>query len=280
MRSAYVEPHDIAVWMPENGQPGARHPVLYILDLEQLPDSAGRRHDASGPAGHIAALAQAALCWSAIVVGIGPSPAHLRHYAPATPLAVLPTAMRRAAEHTLGGVSLSDSYLRFIVGELKPAIDASFPTLPSRDRTSIAGAGIGGLAALYALTRYPGTFVGAACLSTERPVIAADSALGRQCDAEPGKLEDAISTYLARSLPHARDHRIYADYGAAGIDLLADPMRRAIERIAQLRGYRRYRDLQTEPVTQHDRSDGARLERADIAADLLLKPDFFRPATD
>ena len=280
MRSAHVEPQNVAIWLPENRAPGERHPVLYILDLERVPDSEGRMHDASGPAGHIAALAAAALSWSAIVVGIGPSPGRRRHYAPAAPLALLPPTMRRTAEVALGGPSLSDAYLRFIVNELKPAIDAAFPTMPSRHGTSIAGAGLGGLAALYALTRHPETFVGAACLSTERAVIPPDAAPCLDCDPWRGKLEDAIATYLADTLPRARSHRIYADYSPPDRDAISGPLRVALERVAAARGYERYRDLQTEPLISRDRTEQGRRERADVAANLLLKSSFVHATAD
>ncbi|MCX6221347.1 MAG: alpha/beta hydrolase-fold protein [Bacteroidia bacterium] len=45
----------------------------------------------------------------------------------------------------------SDNYLRFLVQELKPFIDKTFPTLPDRLNTFVAGSSMGGLISLYAL---------------------------------------------------------------------------------------------------------------------------------
>src|ERR1700685_2232964 len=57
-------------------------------------------------------------------------------------------------------------YLRFIVEELKPAIDGRFATLPDRDNTLIMGSSMGALNSLYAISKYPQVFGAAGCLST------------------------------------------------------------------------------------------------------------------
>ncbi len=52
-----------------------------------------------------------------------------------------------------------------IVRELKPWVDASFPTIPYRECTGIAGSSMGGLMAAWALVRYNRWFSKAGCLS-------------------------------------------------------------------------------------------------------------------
>jgi len=51
-----------------------------------------------------------------------------------------------------------DKYLDFIVNELKPYIDANYPTLTQRDYTGIAGSDMGGLIALYGGLKYQNIF--------------------------------------------------------------------------------------------------------------------------
>jgi len=51
------------------------------------------------------------------------------------------------------------------VEELKPFIDKTFPSLPDRSNTFVAGSSMGGLISLYAICEYPKVFGGAACLS-------------------------------------------------------------------------------------------------------------------
>lgn len=280
LKSHDVEPHDVRVWLPDGHRPGMRHAVLYIVDLEQVPDSTGRMHDAAGPDGHIAALAAAALCRSAIVVGIGRSTGRSRYYAPAMPLALLPAALRARCETAIGGPALSDAYLRFLVDVVKPAIDRSFPTLSGREHSFIAGAGMGGLIALYALTEHPRIFGGAASLSTERAILPPELALDPDGRRSLKELQRAITRYLATSLPPAGTRRLYLDYSEPTGDSLSIPLRYAFEPIAAARGYRRYRDFESEPLSGRDRTEQGRRERADVAATLLLKSCFERAETD
>lgn len=56
-------------------------------------------------------------------------------------------------------------YMDWLVNELKPAIDAKYPTLPDRENTAIGGSSMGGLMSLYAIAAYPEVFSKAACLS-------------------------------------------------------------------------------------------------------------------
>jgi len=280
LRSGPVAPHDVNVWLPDDAAPGTRHPVLYIVDLEQVPDNEQRMHDAGGPSGHLAALAAAALCRSAIVVGIGAAASGLRHYTPAAPLALLPPELRARALGALGGAPLSDTYLQCLVAQVKPAVDRAFPTLPGPAHSFIAGADMGGLLSLYALTRYPRVFGGAASLSTERAMLPPDLMPEADFPTWRGAIERAIARYLAETLPRARTHRLYVDYSDPSRDALSAPLRHAVERISAARGYVRYRDLQSEPLTQRDRTEQGRRERADVAATLLLKACFERAETD
>ncbi len=56
-------------------------------------------------------------------------------------------------------------YMDWLVGTLKPYIDAKYPTLTDRAHTSIAGSSMGGLMAMYAVCDYNSIFQKAACLS-------------------------------------------------------------------------------------------------------------------
>ena len=56
-------------------------------------------------------------------------------------------------------------YMDWLVGTLKPYIDATYRTLPDRQHTAIAGSSMGGLMSLYAACYYNQVFQRAACLS-------------------------------------------------------------------------------------------------------------------
>src|SRR5678815_2349906 len=61
-----------------------------------------------------------------------------------------------------------DKYLRMLVEELKPQVDAMLRTLPDREHTGILGSSLGGLISAYAGCTQAGTFglVGAMSPST------------------------------------------------------------------------------------------------------------------
>lgn len=80
--------------------------------------------------------------------------------------------------------------------ELKPMIDARYPTLPEREHTFIAGSSMGGLMALYALMEYNHVYGRGAALSPSLWV-------------SPKKISRMI-----READIAPDTVLYMDYGA------------------------------------------------------------------
>lgn len=56
-------------------------------------------------------------------------------------------------------------YMDWLVGTLKPEIDESYPTIPDREHTFIAGSSMGGLMSLYAISAYNHVFSRCAALS-------------------------------------------------------------------------------------------------------------------
>ena len=87
-------------------------------------------------------------------------------------------------------------YMNWLVGTLKPYIDANYRTLPDRLNTIIAGSSLGGLMALYGACVYNHVFQRAACLSPSLWV-------------SPGKVLEMIARAHIR-----RDTCIYMDYGS------------------------------------------------------------------
>ncbi|MBI4606469.1 MAG: esterase family protein [Planctomycetes bacterium] len=59
----------------------------------------------------------------------------------------------------------ADHHARFVVEELKPRIDASYPTLPGPESTAAAGFSFGGLTALYLAWERPDRFGAAGSIS-------------------------------------------------------------------------------------------------------------------
>ena len=65
---------------------------------------------------------------------------------------------------------LGEATMQGLIYELKPYIDSTFPTIPFRECTGIAGSSMGGLMAAYALVKYNLYISKAACVS---PTLAA-----------------------------------------------------------------------------------------------------------
>lgn len=64
---------------------------------------------------------------------------------------------------------LGDEYLEWVVEEVKPLIDRSFPTRTDREGTGTMGSSLGGLISLYALTKYPELFGFVGAMSPSLP---------------------------------------------------------------------------------------------------------------
>ncbi len=142
---------DLYVYLPPDcGLAGRRHPVLYMQDGQNLFDDAtsfaGEWHvDESLEewAGDIAAP---------IVVGIANAGARrLDEYTP-------------FVDERHGGGD-GAAYVEFVVETVKPLVDRTFPTLPQRDSTGIAGSSLGGLISLFAFFVRGETFGRVAALS-------------------------------------------------------------------------------------------------------------------
>ncbi len=88
------------------------------------------------------------------------------------------------------------SYMQWLIGTLKPYIDAHYRTLPDREHTLIAGSSMGGLMSLYAVCAFNNVFSRAACLS---PSIWVDC----------GKIMELIARSRIGS-----DTCVYMDYGS------------------------------------------------------------------
>jgi predicted alpha/beta superfamily hydrolase len=61
---------------------------------------------------------------------------------------------------------LGEATMQGIIYELKPYIDANFPTIPFRECTAIGGSSMGGLMSAYAVVKYNQYISKAACISS------------------------------------------------------------------------------------------------------------------
>jgi len=147
------------------------------------------------------------------------------------------------------------TFIRFcyIITELKPFIDATYPTLADRQNTFMMGSSMGGLISLFALIEYPAIFGGAGCLSTHWPAG-----------------EEALVDFLGSRLPPAGQHRLYFDFGTATLDAAYEPYQHRMDGWLQAAGYQQGRDWLTRKFEGAEHSERAWRARVDIPLQFLL----------
>ena len=138
---------DVVVWLPPSysEHPEKRYPVLYAHDGQNLFDHTNGSGNEWRMDEAADSLMRAGSIEEFIIVGIA-------------------NTTDRWIEYS--GTPEGKHYLTFIAEELKPFIDRTYRTEPSREHTAIIGSSMGGLISLYMLWTYPEVFSKAACLSS------------------------------------------------------------------------------------------------------------------
>lgn len=263
LASRHVDPRPVDVWLPADYSPTRRYHVLYMHDGQMLFDAAKSWNRQAWDV-HLAVdrLVRAARLPDTIIVGV-PNAGPLRHseYYPEKFLPWVAEPLRSDfVARALAGRPRADAYLRYLIEELKPAIDARYATRPGPEGTAIMGSSMGGLISLYALCEYPQVFGAAAALSTHWPGT-------HQANAA---LPLAAFNYLARHLPDPATHRLYMDRGTAELDALYGPAQTFVDQLARDRGFAapRFDSRVFEGAGHNER---AWAERLDAPLTLLLQ---------
>jgi predicted alpha/beta superfamily hydrolase len=142
---AAVPSREVRIWLPPSYEDGeARYPVIYFHDGQNVfrpggPFGCWFAEDAA------AEEMKAGRMREAIIVAVPNNEAdggraRMTEYQP--PADVNPRDPSR-------GKGICDRYAEFLVGRVKPAIDAKYRTLPDRENTAVAGSSMGGLVSLW-----------------------------------------------------------------------------------------------------------------------------------
>ena len=222
--SAHVAPRNVDVWLPPGygDDPAKRYPVLYMHDGQNLFDPALSYTGVDwGIDEAMTRLVAEGAVREAIVVGIWNTPRRFQEYMPRKPVAgdALPSGVDGVPPLPTADIS-SDAYLRFLVDELKPWIDATYRTRPGRDDTFVMGSSMGGLISLYAAAEYPGVFGGVGALSTHWPVG-----------------DGIVVDWLGEHLPDPATHRLYFDHGTETLDAGYAPYQQRMDQHLRDAGY-------------------------------------------
>lgn len=232
--SAYVNPRPVDVWLPagyaERARAGHRYQVLYMHDGQMLFDPRVTWNKQAWQVDSVLErLMREGRVADTIVVGIWNNGKYrAAEYFPQKFLAHMSAAVRDDYVRTrLENRPQADNYLRFLVEELKPAIDRRFSTRSDPAGTFIMGSSMGGLISVYAFSEYPHVFGGAAGLSTHWVGSFAPNA----------SIPLAAFHYLSAKLPPAQGRRLYLDRGTATLDALYGPHQAFVDEIVRERGY-------------------------------------------
>lgn len=147
----------VYVYLPEAARedPAARFPVLYMFDGHNVFFDEDATYGKSWGMKDYLDQTATPMIVVAVECNHGKHYARLKEYSPVT-----------FVDEQLGRITGKGSiYMDWLVGTLKPLIDQTYPTLPDRSHTFIAGSSMGGLMSLYAACAYNSTFSRAACLS-------------------------------------------------------------------------------------------------------------------
>ncbi|RHW19449.1 hypothetical protein D1610_02655 [Sphingomonas gilva] len=270
--SRHIGAQRITIWLPPGYDAGrGRYGVLYMHDGQNLFDPTRSGF------GKVWAVDKAVTRLTAkraidpvIIVGVwNTGKDRYRTYFPQALYEDAPPPLRAEFDRLAGGPVISDAYLRFLVEELKPAIDRDYRTRPDPRRTSIMGSSMGGLISLYAIARHPNVFGNAGCVSTHWPL--GDPAKVGPLDAEVAAL---WRRFVARELAEPRGRRIWFDHGDQTLDAAYGPYQKRIDaQLAEL-GWREGRDMKTKvyPGTAHEENSwAARMD--EVLTWLLAKGD-------
>lgn len=254
--SRYVDARPVEVWCPPGYEEGdQRFPVLYMHDGQNLFDPEESFIGVDwGVDETMIRLMDAGEIRGAIVVAVWNTPKRWREYMPQKhALASWRRLVGAQLARKVRGLPISNCYLKFLVEEVKPFVDAEYRTLADRANTLVMGSSMGGLISLYAVEEYPDVFGAAGCVSTHWP-------------AGGNPLVDA----MADALPHAADHRLYFDYGTETIDAEYEPYQRRMDVRLAAAGYVLGDDWVTEKFTGAEHSERAWRDRLHVPLRFLL----------
>lgn len=254
--SEYVENRNVEIYLPPGYAEDEKYPVMYMHDGQNVfnPETSYTKVE-WGVDNALDTMIVNESVKPVIVVAVWNTSYRINEYAPEKCIPVEsyqdnPQIMSFLQDTTI----FSDNYLKFIVSELKPFIDANYNTLDDMQHTYIMGSSMGGLISAYAMKEYPETFSKAGCLSTHWPTA-----------------NGIVVDCLINSMPDPKTHSIYFDFGSLGYDSLYMPFQQRADSLLQLKGYEKGVNWETREFVGADHNEASWQARIHIPLRFLLK---------
>lgn len=253
--SKFVESRHVDIWFPPSysENPEKRFPVIFMHDGQNLFDPEKSFIGVDWGIDETMTELSEKENLEAIIVGIWNSPKRYPEYMPQKPIENLGEEEKEEFMEKYGSEWISDSYLKFIVEELKPFVDSTFQTLPNRENTFVIGSSMGGLISLYAICEFPEVFGGAGCISTHWVVW-----------------DGLVLDYVKNHLPSPKTHKIYFDYGTETLDAEYEPYQLKADELMKKAGFERDKNWITKKFEGHEHSERAWRKRVNIPLKFLL----------
>ncbi len=245
----YIVPRNVDIWLPKEYSAKKKYSVIYMHDGQNLFDANTTWNKQEWKADEIASkLMTENKVKDFIIVGIHniPEIRFLDLY-PTKTLDYLPkntkdSIFEDSKKKELNIVEADfkgDNYLKFIVEEVKPYIDANYSTLKKAANTFIAGSSMGGLMSMYGICEYPAVFSGAICISTHWPGM---------YPKENNPIPDSFFSYLKAKIPSPKTHKFYFDFGTETLDQYYPQYEETVNKLFYEKGYttKNYKNLRFE----------------------------------
>jgi len=236
--SNYVDARNVAIWLPENYSKKEQYNVLYMHDGQALFDpSTTWNKQAWNVDDTTQKLITENKIQKCIIVGVynNPMKRHIEYFPQKAYKLLNKEDKKRVTENLQQNnrikeefKPISDSYLKFLVEELKPYIDQNYSVFTDKEHTFIAGSSMGGLISMYAVCEYPEVFGGAACISTHWPGVFA-------MDKNP--IPDSFLVYLRKNIPNPENHKFYFDCGNMTLDANYLPLQKEVDAMFKEKEY-------------------------------------------
>lgn len=236
MPCEYEKERIIDVWLPEGYSKDNKYCVLYAQDGNNLFDATKMFNHQEWRLDEVAdSLMATGQIRKTIIVGVHCTRQRFKEYLPQKAAQYLSENAKVELKDVINSC-LGDSYLKFLVEELKPFIDKNYSVYKDRENTCIMGSSMGGLISLYAICEYPDVFGGAACISTHWPGLIPNTKDPGYI-AKEGFYPKAMCKYMAESLPSPATHKIYFDHGDKTLDAAYGPYQNAADNVMAAAGY-------------------------------------------
>lgn len=232
LTSQFVPDRQIEIYLPPDydSNRAEGYPVLYMHDGQNVFDAntayggqdwgVDEALDTLIPLGKVPPMIVVAV-WNA-------KTRRTAEFMPEDPFYQLPDSLQAIFLARAKEPPFSNDYLRFLVEEVKPYIDSTYPTNSSPEATGVMGSSFGGLISFYAITKYPHVFSRAGCVSTHW-IVAFDD----DYPVFPFTLID----WFANRLPQPFRHRLWFDYGTITLDRYYEPFQKRMDTYLEAGGY-------------------------------------------